>query len=128
MSTSSAAQDEELLGYELFGSGPARVVLMNDWLCDTSTWDSARPLLDGTRFTFAFADLRGYGRSRGRAGAFTLEEAVADVLALTRGLGWHRFAIVGHSMSSLIALHLACRSLRSGESTLAIVAAVYALL
>jgi len=95
------------IGHELVGSGPTHVVILNDWLCDTSSWDFARACLDGTRFTFAFADLRGYGRSRGREGAFTLEEAAADVLALTDMLGWKRFAVVGHSMSALIALHLA---------------------
>jgi pimeloyl-ACP methyl ester carboxylesterase len=85
------------------GIGPRKVVVMNDWLCDTSTWDAARPLLDRAAFTYAFFDLRGYGRSRDRAGAFTVAEAAADVLAL----GWSRFAIVGHSMSALVALHLA---------------------
>jgi 3-oxoadipate enol-lactonase len=95
------------IGHELFGSGPRHVVILNDWLCDTSTWDAARPLLDTARFTFAFADLRGYGRSRGRPGKFTIDEAAADVLALADALGWPRFAIVGHSMSSLVALHLA---------------------
>jgi len=84
-----------------------RVVIMNDWLCDTSTWDGARALLDVARFTYAFVDLRGYGRSRGRCGAFTIEEAASDVLALADTLRWDRFAIVGHSMSALIALHLA---------------------
>jgi len=95
------------LGHELFGRGPTRVVIMNDWLCDTSTWDGARRFLDETRFTFAFADLRGYGRSRGRSGAFTVAEAGSDVLALADALAWARFAIVGHSMSALVALHLA---------------------
>lgn len=80
---------------------------MNDCLCDTSTWDGAWQFLDGARFTFAFVDPRGYGRSRGRPGAFTLEEAAADVLALADALGWARFAVVGHSMSALVALHLA---------------------
>jgi 3-oxoadipate enol-lactonase len=80
---------------------------MNDWLCDTSTWDGARGYLDATRFTWAFADLRGYGRSMGRGGAFTVEEAAADVIALADHLGWKRFSIVGHSMSTLVALHLA---------------------
>jgi pimeloyl-ACP methyl ester carboxylesterase len=96
-----------LLGHDLVGAGPSRVVVMNDWLCDTSTWDGARAFLDGARFTFAFADLRGYGKSRGRSGAFSVEEAAADVLALADALGWTRFAIVGHSMSALVALHLA---------------------
>jgi 3-oxoadipate enol-lactonase len=95
------------LGYELLGAGPLRVLIMNDWLCDTSTWDDARKFLDRARFTFVFADLRGYGRSRGRAGAFTVEEAAADVLELATTLEWTRFAVVGHSMSALVALHLA---------------------
>jgi len=95
------------IGHELVGSGPLHVVIMNDWLCDTSTWDGARAFFDQARFTFALADLRGYGRSRGRAGAFTVEEAAADVLALADALAWPRFAIVGHSMSALVALHLA---------------------
>jgi pimeloyl-ACP methyl ester carboxylesterase len=95
------------LGHELVGSGPSHVVILNDWLCDTSTWDSARSYLDSSRFTFAFADLRGYGRSRGRVGAFTVVEAASDVLALAEALAWPRFAIVGHSMSTLVALHLA---------------------
>ncbi|MGD0679441.1 MAG: alpha/beta hydrolase [Polyangiaceae bacterium] len=95
------------LGHELLGSGPSHVVILNDWLCDTSTWDGARMYLDSSRFTFAFADLRGYGRSRGRTGTFTVVEASSDVLVLADALGWPRFAIVGHSMSTLVALHLA---------------------
>src|SRR4051812_13248391 len=95
-----------MIGFETVGSGKSGVVILNDWLCDTSTWDGARAYLDGDRFTWAFADLRGYGRSRGRRGKFTVEEAAADVADVTDALGWGRFSIVGHSMSSLIALHL----------------------
>jgi pimeloyl-ACP methyl ester carboxylesterase len=83
------------------------VVVLNDWLCDTSTWEGARAYLDPHAFTWAFADLRGYGRSRALEGTFTVGEAASDVVALADGRGWERFAIVGHSMSSLVALHLA---------------------
>ena len=96
-----------VLGHELVGSGPSRVVILNDWMCDTSTWDGARAVLDGERFTWAFTDLRGYGRSRGKSGAFNVTEAAGDVIALADELGWSRFAVVGHSMSTLVALHLA---------------------
>jgi len=107
MNSVDSARSIVLLGHELVGSGPTHVVIMNDWLCDTSTWDGARALLDVARFTYAFVDLRGYGRSRGQSGTFTVDEAASDVLALANALGWGRFAIVGHSMSALIALHLA---------------------
>jgi pimeloyl-ACP methyl ester carboxylesterase len=107
MTSPDLQRADEPIGHELFGSGPVHVVIMNDWLCDTSTWDLARPFLDTERFTFAFTDLRGYGRSRGRTGRFALEEAAGDVLALADALGWTRLSVIGHSMSALIALHVA---------------------
>ena len=96
-----------MLGHDSLGSGPRRVLVLNDWICDTSTWDSARAYLDGDAFTWVFADLRGYGRSRGQAGAHTVAEGAADVIALADARGYGRFTIVGHSMSTLVALHLA---------------------
>lgn len=95
-----------MLGFELIGAGPGRVIVLNDWLCDTSTWGPSRPYLDTEAFTWAFADLRGYGRSRGQRGAFSLEEAAADVIGLADHLGWTSFQVIGHSMSALVALHL----------------------
>jgi 3-oxoadipate enol-lactonase len=96
-----------MIGYTKTGSGPLCVIVLNDWMSDTSTWDDARKYLDTERFTWVLTDLRGYGRSRGQAGEFTLKEAATDVLEVAEHLGFRRFAIVGHSMSSLVALHLA---------------------
>ena len=96
-----------MIGHDKVGSGARGIIVLNDWMCDTSTWDGARPYLDGERYTWTFADLRGYGRSRDLGGAFTVAEAAADVVSLADALGLRHFAIVGHSMSSLVALHLA---------------------
>jgi pimeloyl-ACP methyl ester carboxylesterase len=96
-----------MIGYATHGAGPCGVLVLNDWLCDTSTWDPARPYLDEGARTWAFADVRGYGRSRGQRGAFSVEEMAADAIEVADALGWARFAIVGHSMSTLAALHLA---------------------
>ena len=60
-------------------------------------------------FTWAFTDVRGYGRSLDQPGAFDIGEIASDVLALASALGWRRFAVVGHSMTCLAALHLAQR-------------------
>jgi 3-oxoadipate enol-lactonase len=89
-----------MLGHDSVGSGPRRVLVLNDWTCDTSTWEPARPYLDGDAFTWVFADLRGYGRSRGQSGAHTVAEAAADVIALADAQGLARFTIVGHSIRS----------------------------
>lgn len=97
----------ETLGHELYGTGTRRVVVLNDWLCDTSTWEPTKPYLLPDEFTFAFADLRGYGRSLSLEGEFCLAESYEDVLRLTAALGWQQFSLVGHSMSTLIALQVA---------------------
>ncbi len=81
--------------------------VLNDWLCDTSTWDVARAYLDRERFSFFFTDLRGYGRSKEMKGKYDVNEGANDVLALANSLGLMRFSIVGHSMSCLVAMHLA---------------------
>jgi pimeloyl-ACP methyl ester carboxylesterase len=99
--------DNETLGHEVVGSGPRAIIVLNDWLCDTSTWQGARPYLDGERFSWIFADLRGYGRSRTRTGKFDVLEAASDVLSLANALGLGRFSILGHSMSTYVAMHLA---------------------
>lgn len=96
-----------MIGYDAIGTGERRVLVLNDWLCDTSTWEPTLPYLDREAFTWAFADLRGYGRSRGQRGEHTVEEAAADAIACADRLGWGRFTIVGHSMSTIVALHVA---------------------
>lgn len=109
------AADNEVLGHTVVGHGPARVIVLNDWVTDTSSWDAARNYLDEASATYVFADLRGYGRSRGLAGEYTVEEGAGDVLALASSLGFERFSVIGHSMSSLIALHLAQHALERVE-------------
>lgn len=95
-----------IIGHDVVGEGPIRIILLHDWISDTTSWDMCRPLLDGERSSWAFVDLRGYGRSRAIPGEHTVTEAAADVMIVADTLGWTKFAVVGHSMSSLIALHL----------------------
>ena len=57
-------------------------------------------------------DLRGYGRSRDLTGRYSLEEGAQDVLAVADRLGWRDFVAVGHSASTITALHLAQHSER----------------
>jgi 3-oxoadipate enol-lactonase len=97
----------QVLGHEKIGTGAVNVIVTNDWIADTSTWDPAKPYLCLEEFTWVFADLRGYGRSKTLFGPYDLKQSVADILTLADHLGWRKFSIVGHSMSTLIAMHLA---------------------
>jgi pimeloyl-ACP methyl ester carboxylesterase len=90
------------LGFTTYGHGPLRVLVLHDWFCDHSSWDATLPYLTADRFTYVFADLRGYGASRGIEGTYTLDEAAGDAIALADSLGWPRFSVIGHSMSGLI--------------------------
>ena len=95
------------LGFTSYGNGPVRVLVLHDWFCDHSSWDASLPYLTPSRFTYVFADLRGYGASRTLEGKYTLDEATDDAIALADNLHWTQFSLVGHSMSGLIVQRIA---------------------
>ncbi|WP_329499264.1 alpha/beta hydrolase [Kitasatospora herbaricolor] len=84
--------------HRLVGTGPNRVVVLHDWFGTGAGWGPFLDYLDGSAFTYAFLDYRGYGERADVAGDYTLAETAGDVLALADQLGWERFSLVGHSM------------------------------
>ncbi|MEU8230667.1 alpha/beta hydrolase [Actinoplanes sp. NPDC048967] len=85
------------------GSGPVHVLALHGWFGSARGWGGLPGLIDGSRFTYAFPDLRGYGERRDVPGAYTIAEAAADMLAVADELGWDRFSLVGHSMGGIVA-------------------------
>ena len=96
-----------ILDYELLGQGPAKVIVLHDWLGDRRNYDPVRPYLDIAGYTYAFVDLRGYGGSKNIPGAFNEIEAAADVLRVADHLGWPTFHIIGHSMTGMVVQRIA---------------------
>ncbi len=94
------------IGYARHGDGPRRVIVLNDWFGNHSTWNAALPYLAGDRFTYVFGDLRGYGASKDLPGTYTANEGANDTKNLADRLGWDKFSVVGHSMSGLVAQRL----------------------
>jgi pimeloyl-ACP methyl ester carboxylesterase len=100
---STAAEAERVvLGYELVGSGPEGVIVFNDWLADCTSWKPMHLYLDKEAFTYAFVDIRGYGRSIDIPGAHTSTQAALDAFAVADHLGWERFHIIGFSMTGMV--------------------------
>jgi len=84
------------------GSGAHHVLAVHGWFGSARGWGSLPEFLDGSRYTYAFMDLRGYGDRKQVSGQFTMEEAAADALTLADELGWDRFSVIGHSMGAKI--------------------------
>ncbi|GAA4204542.1 alpha/beta fold hydrolase [Actinocatenispora rupis] len=80
------------------GTGEHHVIALHGWLGPAESWSPVWPHLDTATFSYAFPDYRGYGTRRDEAGAYTVDEIAADVLALADELGWDTFSLVGHSM------------------------------
>lgn len=95
-----------MLGYKSLGSGEEKVLVMHDWSCDCTSYDPMMNYLDISRFTFVFADLRGYGSSKELTGSYNVDEASADILELADHLAWEDFNVVGHSMTGMVAQYL----------------------
>ncbi|MFI9381947.1 alpha/beta fold hydrolase [Kutzneria sp. NPDC052558] len=90
--------DKAILPHGSHGHGPVRVVALHGWLSDRHAFDSLLPLIDESRFTYVFPDVRGYGEAIDVPGEYSLDEVARDVLWLADELGWDSFSLVGHSM------------------------------
>ena len=88
------------------GSGDHHVIALHGWFGSARGWGSLPDYLDSSAYTYAFMDLRGYGRRRQVPGDFTMEEAAADAIALADELGWDCFSLIGHSMSGQAIQHV----------------------
>jgi pimeloyl-ACP methyl ester carboxylesterase len=86
--------------YVTVGSGDHHVLAVHGWFGSARGWGSLPDWLDGSAYTYAFMDLRGYGARQDEPGEFTAEEAAGDALALADELGWDRFSVLGHSMGA----------------------------
>jgi pimeloyl-ACP methyl ester carboxylesterase len=95
------AQSVQTLGHSIHGTGPENVIVLHDWLGSSATWDPILPYLDADRFTFVFADVRGYGASIDMAGAYSTDEIAADIFSLADSLGFDEFHLIGHSMTGM---------------------------
>lgn len=116
----ASTSDRPLLGHTVLGSGPDAVLVLHEWLGDHGNYAPMLPALDPAAFTYVFADLRGYGLSRGIAGGFTVEEAAGDAARLMEHLGHRRFHAVGHSMSGMVVQYLAAERRDAVRSIVAI--------
>jgi pimeloyl-ACP methyl ester carboxylesterase len=85
--------------YVKVGSGGHGVIALHGWFGSARGWGTFPEYLDGSRFSYAFMDLRGYGDSRDVDGSHTMEEVAADAVGLADELGWQTFSVIGHSMS-----------------------------
>ncbi|WP_339861154.1 alpha/beta hydrolase [Paremcibacter congregatus] len=93
--------DNDIIGHIVLGQGPQKVIILHGWWSDHTAYDSIIPFLDTNRFTYAFPDYRGYGKSLNMAGEHTIEQIAKDCIALADHLDWNMFHLVGHSMGGM---------------------------
>ncbi|QES45397.1 alpha/beta hydrolase [Streptomyces venezuelae] len=92
------------------GAGPA-VLLLHGHPRTHATWHRVAPLLVAAGYTVVCPDLRGYGGSEKpptdeRHGPYSKRAMARDCLAVMRGLGHERFAVVGHDRGAYVATRL----------------------
>ena len=95
--------------YELTGPKDAPVVVLSHSLgCNLHMWDPQMTALE-LHWRVLRYDTRGHGESEAPAGAYTLDELVADAVALLDALAIPRVSFVGLSMGGMIGQGLALR-------------------
>ncbi len=96
-----------MIGYEMHGNGPEKVLVFHGWGLDHSAFASMYPALDTQVFAFAFMDYRGCGLSRGQKGSCTIDEIAKDAVELVDHLNWETCHLIGHSMGGMVMQYVA---------------------
>ncbi len=115
---------EPVLGYTTYGTGPEKVIVLHNWMGDQSTFDDTRRYIDAEKFTYVFADVRGYGKSIDMQGDYNSTEIAGDIFRLADELGWDRFHLVGHSMNGQAVQRAALIDWQSGNRRIENIVAV----
>lgn len=110
----------EYIAHKQRGTGKEKVLVMHNWMGDSTSYDPMLPYLNTDAYTYVFVDLRGYGRSKEMSGSYTVEEASADAIKLINSLGWDKFHLIGHSMSGMIVQKIAVDNRSRVKSVVAI--------
>ncbi len=91
------------LHYARAGEGPP-VLLLHGWPEFWYGWRATMPALAEAGFTAIAPDLRGFGTSeKPPDGGYDKRTVAIDVYELMRGLGFERFAVVGHDWGGAVA-------------------------
>lgn len=87
--------------YVIGGSGPP-LVLLPGWLQTWWEFNKVMPSL-AEHFTVIAADIRGMGSSGKPDGGYDKKTMAADILALSKKLGYERINIAGHDIGAMVA-------------------------
>jgi pimeloyl-ACP methyl ester carboxylesterase len=109
-----------MVWHTTLGRGPIKAIVIHGWFSDHRIFAPVFDALDTDRHTYAFFDIRGYGKSRDVAGAFTIGEVAADAIALADTLGWSEFHVIGHSMGGKAAQKVAMDAAARVKSVVAV--------
>ena len=91
---SSENQNMKFIAHKQIGSGKEKVLVMHNWMGDSTSYDSMLPYLDTDEYTYVFVDLRGYGCSKEMRGTYSVEEASTDAIKLIDSFAWNKFHLI----------------------------------
>lgn len=92
------------------GTGDHHVLCLHGWFGSAEGWGFMPELIDQTRYTYHFPEMRGYGARASQGGEYTMREYGADALAAADAAGLETFSLVGHSMGGKVAAAMMMQS------------------
>jgi pimeloyl-ACP methyl ester carboxylesterase len=91
-----------MIGSTIVGTGSQKIIVCHGWMGDYTVFNPTIQNLDLMKYTYAFVDYRGYGKSKDQKGSYSIEEIANDVIAFAKDQGWDKFNLIGHSMGGLV--------------------------
>lgn len=102
----------EILNYKVFGEGKKKLIFLHELMGDCTNYEPCLNYFDKKNFSLFMVDLRGYGLSKNILGKYNLQEAINDMINLISYLNIDEYILVAHSMSTMIAQHIASKDKR----------------
>jgi pimeloyl-ACP methyl ester carboxylesterase len=96
---------DAVVHYDVIGEGPG-LMLLHGTAADRGQW---QPVVDAVRhrFTVVTPDFSGSGLTTDHGGPLTVGDLAAEAAAAAAGAGLGSYHLVGHSLGSAVATHLA---------------------
>lgn len=97
----------QLAGLSWGQPGAMPLLALHGWLDNAASFEVLAPLLD--QYHVVAVDLTGHGRSDCRSpdAGYQIWDDLPELLGVLEQLGWHTFALMGHSRGAMIATLLA---------------------
>ena len=96
-----------MINFTRIGSGEETIIVLSGWIGDYTIFNPMLENINKDLFSYYFIDYRGYGKSKGIQGNYSINEIATDTIEFLVNLNIEKVSLIGHSMGGLAVQQIA---------------------